>query len=125
MSDEEFARLYGKELPTEHKGELQFNDALCQMKNAKNIFARRFYKRLKRDLDKTYEKGVPDLTIMFLYNMPFRAMSKMAGNNCSREMAEGVLAFANGHFFQGVHKFVGGYFRNAIDNKKYEKLLKK
>ena len=125
VSDEEFARLYGKELPTEHKGELQFNDALCQMKNAKNIFARGFYKRLKRDLDKTYEKGVPDLTIMFLYNMPFRAMSKMAGNNCSREMAEGVLAFVNGHFFQGVHKFVGGYFRNALENKKYEKLLKK
>ena len=125
VSEEEFARLYGKALPKEHVGELQFNDALCQMKDAKSFVARRFYKRLKKDLDKTYEKGVPDLTIMFLYNMPFRAMSKMSGGGCSREMAEGVLAFVNRHFFVAVHKFVGGHFRNVIENKKYENLLKK
>jgi beta-glucosidase len=81
---EEFEKLYAKPLPEEKVGPLDINDALCQMKDAKSGLCRLVYKILKNNLDKSYEKGVPDLNTMFIYNMPFRAISKMSGGMVSR-----------------------------------------
>ena len=120
---EEFEKLYAAPLPEEKVGPLDINDALCQMKDAKSGICRLVYKALKSNLDKSYEKGVPDLNTMFIYNMPFRAMSKMTGGAVSREMAESIVTIANGHFFRGLGGVIGGYFKNARANKKYEARL--
>ena len=120
---EEFEKLYAAPLPEEKVGPLDINDALCQMKDAKSGLCRLVYKVLKSNLDKSYEKGVPDLNTMFIYNMPFRAMSKMTGGAVSREMAESIVTIANGHFFRGLGGVIGGYFKNARANKKYEARL--
>ncbi|MBE5918412.1 MAG: glycosyl hydrolase [Pseudobutyrivibrio ruminis] len=120
---EEFEKLYAAPLPEEKVGPLDINDALCQMKDAKSGLCRLVYKVLKSNLDKSYEKGVPDLNTMFIYNMPFRAMSKMTGGAVSREMAESIVTIANGHFFRGLGGVIGGYFRNSRANKKYEARL--
>ena len=120
---EEFEKLYAAPLPEEKVGPLDINDALCQMKDAKSGLCRLVYKILKNNLDKSYEKGVPDLNTLFIYNMPFRAMSKMTGGAVSREMAESIVTIANGHFFRGLGGVISGYFRNARANKKYEKRL--
>ncbi|SEA65642.1 beta-glucosidase [Pseudobutyrivibrio sp. ACV-2] len=120
---EEFEKLYGNPLPEEKVGELDINDALCQMKDAKSGLCRLVYKILKSKLDQSYEKGVPDLNIMFIYNMPFRAMSKMTAGAVSRDMAESIVTVANGHFFKGLGGIISGYFKNARENKKYEERL--
>lgn len=120
---EEFERLYGAPLPEEKTGALDINDALCQMKDAKSGICRLAYRVLKNNLDKSYEKGVPDLNTMFIYNMPFRAMSKMTGGMVSREMTEGIVTVANGHFFKGAGAVIGGFFRNRRENQEYEKRL--
>ena len=122
---EEFELLYAAALPEEKVGPLEINDALCQMENAKSGLCRFIYGILKKKLDQSYEKGVPDLNIMFVYNMPFRAMSKMSGGMVSREMAEGFVTVANGHFFRGMGRVIGGFFRNQRANKKYEAELRK
>lgn len=121
---EEFQVFYGKVLPEEKTGALDINDALCQMKDAKNVLCRLVYKVLQKKLDKSIEKGVPDLNILFIYNMPFRAVSKMTAGMVSREMAESMVLAANGHFFRGLGGLIGGFFRNRKENKKYEALLK-
>lgn len=121
---EEFQVFYGKVLPEEKTGALDINDALCQMKDAKNVLCRLVYKVLQKKLDKSIEKGVPDLNILFIYNMPFRAVSKMTAGMVSREMAESMVLAANGHFFRGLGGLIGGFFRNKKENKKYEALLK-
>ncbi len=121
---EEFQVFYGKVLPEEKTGPLDINDALCQMKDAKNVLCRLVYKVLQKKLDKSIEKGVPDLNILFIYNMPFRAVSKMTAGMVSREMAESMVLAANGHFFRGLGSLIGGFFRNRKENKKYEALLK-
>ncbi len=125
VGDEEFKLLYGAELPTEKNGPLDINDAICQMKDAKNGICRLVYKVLKKNMDKSYEKGVPDLNTLFIYNMPFRAISKMTGGMVSREMSESIVTIANGHFFRGLSGVISGYFRNQSANKKYEKELNK
>ena len=121
---EEFQKLYGRPLPEEKVGPLEINDALCQMKDAKSGLARLVYKILKNNLDKSYEKGVPDLNVMFVYNMPFRAICKMSGGMVSREMVESMVTIVNGHFFRGLGGVIAGYFRNSRENKKYEARLK-
>uniref|UniRef100_UPI0025E32345 glycoside hydrolase family 3 C-terminal domain-containing protein n=1 Tax=Butyrivibrio sp. TaxID=28121 RepID=UPI0025E32345 len=120
---EEFEKLYGAPLPEEKVGPLDINDALCQMKDAKSGICRLVYKVLKRNLDKSYEKGVPDLNTMFIYNMPFRAISKMSGGMVSRQMVESIVTIANGHFFKGLGGVITGFFKNQSANKKYEQRL--
>jgi beta-glucosidase len=93
------------------------------MGTAKSGIFRLVYKILKKNVEKSVAKGIPDLNSLFIYNMPVRALSKMAGNFISMEMCEAVVIMANGHFFKGFGKFVGGFFRNKKANKKYEKLL--
>ena len=93
------------------------------MKDAKSGLCRLVYKVLKKKLDKSYEKGIPDLNIMFIYNMPFRAICKMSGGMVSRQMVESIVMIANGHFFKGLSGVIGGFFRNQSANKKYEKRL--
>ena len=117
---EEFEKLYAAPLPEEKVGPLEINDALCQMKDAKSLLCRQVYKVLKSNLDKSYEKGVPDLNTMFVYNMPFRAICKMSGGMVSREMVESIVTIANGHFFRGLGGVIAGFFRNRKANKKYE-----
>ena len=120
---EEFEKLYAAPLPEEKVGPLDINDALCQMKDAKSGICRLVYKVLKNNLDKSYEKGVPDLNTMFIYNMPFRAICKMSGGMVSRDMVESIVKIANGHFFRGLGGVIGGFFKNRSANKKYEARL--
>ena len=123
---EEFEKLYINVLPEERKrnGELCINDAVCQMKDAKSGICRLIYKILKSKLDKSYEKGIPDLNILFIYNMPFRAISKMSGGKVSGKMVESIVDIVNGHFFRGVVGVIGGFFKNSKANKEYEDRLR-
>ena len=104
-------------------GELKANDALCQMYYAKSGFARLIYKILTHLKNKSEEKGKPDLNILFIYNMPFRGIAKMMGGAVSMEMVEGMLTAVNGKFFKGLGQIIGGFFRNAKENRAYEKKL--
>lgn len=124
VSDAEFERLYGAKLPQETNGELQLNDALCQMRYAKSGICRLVYRVLQSRLDKAMKKGTPDLNTLFVYNMPFRAISKMTAGMVSREMAQSIVDIANGHFFGGLAGVIGGFFRNRSANKKYEAILR-
>lgn len=124
ISDEEFERVLGIKIPDgKWSGELNRNDAICQMYYAKSGLARFLYKRLTAIKEKSEEKGKPDLNILFIYNMPFRAMAKMTRGAVSMEMVDGMVSVVNGHFFKGVGKIIFGFFRNLSKNKKYTKKL--
>ena len=101
--------------------ELSANDAICQMYYAKSAIARFAYKKLTQMKKKTEDAGKPDLNILFIYNMPFRAIAKMTGGMVSSEMVDGIVTMVNGHLFRGLKKTVGGFFRNRRLNKKYLK----
>ena len=119
-----YAKLLGTPIPSgKWSGELGVNDAFCQMYYAKSAIARFVYKKLTQMKVKSEEKGKPDLNILFIYNMPFRAVAKMTGGAVSMEMVHGIVDAVNGHLFRGLKKIVGGYFRNSKANKAYEKKL--
>lgn len=112
VSDRQFEILLGHPIPDgSWSGTLTMNDALCQMYYAKSGLARFVYRRLTSMLNKSMEKGKPNLNLMFNYNMPFRGIAKMTGGMCSMEMAEGILIIVNGHLFKGLGQIIGGFFR--------------
>ncbi|MCD8367564.1 MAG: glycoside hydrolase family 3 C-terminal domain-containing protein [Clostridiales bacterium] len=126
VSDQEFETLLGRPIPDGHwSGTLQMNDAICQLYYAKSLKARLVYKILTSMLNKSIEKGQPDLNITFIYNMPFRAIGKMAGGMCSQAMCEGILTIVNGHaiaFFKGLGKIIGGFFHQLSVKKKADNM---
>lgn len=125
ICDADFETLLGHSIPSgKWSGELGKNDAICQLYYAKSGIARFIYKRLTAMKKKSEEKGKPDLNILFIYNMPFRAMAKMTAGNVSMDMVTGMVNVVNGHFFKGMGKVIGGFFRNKKQNRAYEKALK-
>ncbi|EET58923.1 hypothetical protein BRYFOR_09029 [Marvinbryantia formatexigens DSM 14469] len=123
VPDAEFAALLGRDIPDGHwSGLLDRNDAICQMYYAKGRVARLVYRILTGMLNKSIKKGKPDLNIMFIYNMPFRGIGKMAGGMCSQEMVDGILKAVNGHFFAGAGQIIAGFFRQQKIRKKAEKM---
>lgn len=118
VSDAEFQALLGRPIPDGHwSGMLDMNDALCQMYYAKGATGRLAYKILTHFINKSIEKGKPNLNLLFNYNMPFRAIAKMTGGICTMEMAEGILTIVNGYFFKGLGRVIGGFFRSGKKRK--------
>ena len=65
-------------------------------------------------LNKSIAAGKPDLNITFIYNMPIRAIGKMAGGMCSQEMCESICTIVNGHgiaFCKGLAGLITGFFK--------------
>ena len=114
ISDWEFENLLGYPVP---------NGAICQMYYAKSAISRFIYNRLTAMKKKSEEKGKPDLNILFIYNMPFRALAKMTAGAVSMDMVDGIVEVVNGQFFRGMKKVLGGFFGNARANKAFQKKL--
>ena len=125
IPDEAFSELLGGPIPDGSWGsKLTENDAICQLGSAKSGLARFVYKQLEKKKQAADAAGKPDLNVLFIYNMPFRAIGKMTGGQVDKKMVDGMVDAVNGHFFSGLGKVIGGYFSNKSANKKYEKLLK-
>lgn len=124
VSDADFEKLLGYPIPDgKWSGELKENDAICQLYYAKSGIARLLYKILTSMKVKSEAKGKPDLNILFIYNMPFRAIGKMSGGIISRKMVDDILFIVNGHFFRGFGRVIVDLFKNLSANSKFNKSL--
>ena len=123
VSDEDFRIILGREIPNgSWGGEITENDAICQLYYAKGAFGKLLYKVLTSIKKKSEAKGKPNLNVMFVYNMPLRAIGKMS-HLISRRMVDDLLVMINGHFFRGFGRLIADAFRNARANSKFKKLL--
>ena len=126
VPDEEFTALLDRPIPDgSWSGELTRNDAICQLYYAKTGIARFAYKILTYLKNKSEAKGKPDLNILFIYNMPFRAMGKMSGGMVSDRMVDDIVFLVNGHFFRGLGRLVVDFFRNLSANGSFKRKLGK
>ena len=125
ISEEEYRDLLGHPIPDGHwGGELTRNDAICQLYYAKTGAARLVYKILTHMKGKSEAKGIPDLNILFVYNMPFRALAKMSGGLMSDRMVDDVVLLVNGHFWRGLGRLIGDFFRNRRANKAFMRKIR-
>ena len=126
VSDEEYTALLGRPIPDgSWSEELSKNDALCQLVYAKSAPARALGKLLVRMQARAEAKGKPDLNIMFVNNMPIRAINKMVGQFVSARMVEDIVFLVNGHFWRGSGRLIADFFRNQKASRAYRKILEK
>lgn len=126
VSDAEFTTLLGHEIPDgSWKKKLGMNDAIAQLYYARSLKARLIGKIMQNMLNSSMKKGKPDLNIIFVTNMPFRAIGKMAGGMVSQEMCESIVTIVNGHaiaFFKGLGGIIAGFFRQRKIQKKAKRI---
>lgn len=103
VDDIEYRELYGREIPDgSWSGEIQMNDAVCQLYYGKGIFGKLFYGVLKLLLKISEWQGKPNLNVLFNYNMPIRGICKNDGWICHNGDGESLTEMANGHRIKGT-----------------------
>ena len=121
VSDEEFEILLGHPIPDGRWGqELELNDPICRFKYAKTGTARRLCRHLEKKLAK---QASPELTELFILNLPIRGLAQMTGGKISRAMTEDVVYWANGHFWGGLFRLLKGYLDARNLDREFRKEL--
>ena len=124
VTDSEFAVLLGRTIPTAHPADdLSAADPLSEMTRAKTWLARVAGRGLHALKAKADAKGTPDLNILFVLNMPFRAIAKMSNGAASPDMVDAILDAVNGHPLRGLTRAALGFFSNARANKATQREL--
>ena len=124
VKDADFRRILGRNIPDGRwSGEIGKNDAICQLYYARSAPARWVCKILTGLKNRAEAKGTPDLNILFIYNMPLRAISKMSGGMVSERMVDDIVYLVNGHFWRGLGRLIVSFFRNLKQSKEFEKKL--
>lgn len=125
VSDEQFAALLGRDLSTARGTDrtLGVNDPLLAMHEARSPLARAGARALRALIRRSERRGKPDLNLLFLYNMPFRAMGKMTMGAVSMPMVHSIVDIVNGHFWKGATAVVRGFFRARSQSKSMEREL--
>lgn len=126
VDDAEFSRLLGRTLPEKITAKtLGVNDSLSQMHRAGNSLARVAGRVIECRMNQKQAAGRPDLNLIFIYNMPFRAIAKMTEGRVDMVMVGSLLEMVNGHFFRGIKGMTKGYFANRRANKLLKQRLER
>lgn len=126
VGDEEFARLLGRPVPParwDRTKPLERNDTVAQLQYAKSGAARLVYRILAGKKQKAEDSGVPDLNILFIYNIPFRGIAKMMAGAVDMAMVDALLEMANGHFWRGLVHLAGAWRRMGAAAKETRRRL--
>ena len=124
VTNGEFAVLLGRTIPTAHPmDDLLASDPLSEMTRAKTWLARVAGRGLHALKAKADAKGTPDLNILFVLNMPFRAIAKMSNGAASPDMVDAILDAVNGHPLRGLTRAALGFLSNARANKATQREL--
>ena len=124
VTDEEFAALLGRPIPRAQAGEkLRDCDPLSEMTRAKTWLARVAGRRLLALKERADAKGHSDLNILFVLNMPFRALAKMSAGAVSPKMVADILDAVNGRPLRGLTRAAFGFIANARANKATQRHL--
>lgn len=125
VTDDEMTALFGHWVVAPGKPvTFGANDPISSWVDSKGFLARTIAKTLTKREAKVREKtGQPDLNLLFILNMPPRAMSKMTQGMIDSAMVQAIVKIANRHTFRGIGSFIAGFFRNQSANKRTAKEL--
>ena len=126
ISDEVFAELLGHPIPPakwDRNRPLGRNDTISQIFYAKGFLARLVFKIINRIKLNAEKKGKPDLNILYIYNIPFRAIAKMMNGSVDMNMVDSLLEMVNGHFFRGLKNLIRAWLKKRKSSKKFVRNL--
>lgn len=120
FSDADFAAALGREVPASawSSGPLGINDPMDRLRVARSGLARFAFRLMDARRRKAEESGTPNLNILFLFNGPFRVISKMSGGLATSELTRAVLTLVNGKSMRGLGLVIGAYFRGRREERR-------
>ena len=122
VSDEEFAALLGRPIPDGHwTEEIDLNDPLSRLCDAKGALARLIFKILQKKMD----SDPSDSMMLYVFHLPLRAMAKTTAGMITENMAKDIQYMANGHGFAGLFRLIGHYFSDRKKINAYRAKLEK
>ncbi|NCT89461.1 glycosyl hydrolase [Cellulomonas sp. APG4] len=125
VDDASFAALLGRPLPADRRsGPLTANDPLGRMADARSPLARLAARVLTWRLAAAERKGAPDLNLLFLQNMPLRAIGKMTNGQVDAATVDGLVRLVNGRFLAGAGAALRAYLRNWRANRRTSRDLR-
>ena len=120
VSDADFTALLGHPIPDSHwTGELDINDPLSRLGEAKGALAQLLFKVLNRKM----EKDPSDGDMLYIFHLPLRATAKATGGRITENMVKDFLRHANGHGFGEIFRMIGHNFSDKKKIKAYRKKL--
>lgn len=119
LDDAAFSLLLGRPVPDAQWGDgpLGRNDPVDRLAVARSPLARFAFRILDGRRRKAERSGTPDLNVLFIFNGPFRVISKMSGGLATSRLTDAVLTLVNGRTIRGLGAVVAAFFRGRRDEK--------
>lgn len=119
-----FEALLGRSIPAKEEHQLVgFHDEVLVLARARNPLARMGARYLEKKRRAAESRGAPDLNIMFIQNMPFRAIPKMTRGAVSIGMVEALLQIVNGSFVRGTSELFTSWRENRRMSRHIERVI--
>ena len=124
VSDTEFRLLLGRPIPEHAGSKLDRNITFGELNQGRSPILWLVWlvlTFLKRNSEK---KGKADLNLLFIYNMPLRALAKMTGGMVDMAMVDGMVLEIRGFWIIGLLCVIESFVKNLILNVRMEARLK-
>lgn len=114
---EEFAALLGHAIPDSRiHGRITANITFGQLIHGRSPIGWIVWLVLTLMMKISEKRGKPDLNLLFIYNMPLRALAKMTNGAFSMEMVNGFVMEINGFWIIGLVRMLAGAVSNAVSS---------
>jgi beta-glucosidase len=124
VSDEAFATLLGHEIP-DQKIKIDRNITFNQLNHGRSPLFWLVWLGMTLLKKKADRSGKPNLNLLFIYNMPLRALQKMMGGMFSMGMVDALVMEIQGFWIIGLLRFVVELVINLVKNARMSRILKK
>lgn len=125
VPDAEFEALLGRSVPRAAVGPLlDVNDTLGQMGSARSPLARLVHRALVAVRRRADRRGTPDLNVLFIYHMPFRALAKMTNGVVSADVVDALLTVVNGRTLVGLGRTVRALVATRVADRRTRRALR-
>ena len=120
VSDDEFAALLGRPVPDSRwTADMDINDPLSRLGDAKGALARLLFKFLNKKMEQSPADGM----MLYIFHLPLRAIAKTTGGMITENMVRDLVDICNGHGFTGIPRLIGHNFSDKRKIKAYRKKL--
>jgi len=124
VSDTEFAALLGHAIPSSKITKIDENITFGELNHGRSPIFWIVWLVLTLLLKSSMKSGKPNLNLLFIYNMPLRAIAKMAGGGFSMEMVKALTLEVKGGWIVGLVWFLIAAVKNIASNAALEGQLK-
>ena len=105
VPDAQFAALLGRPIPSSETP-LDRNICFRDLNKSRSPILMLVSAIVTGMVNSSYKKGAPDLNALFIYNMPLRAIGKMAGGMADMGLVDALVREAKGWGLIGIIPFL-------------------